>query len=151
MIARTLSAALFASCLAMPCLAQDAPQDKPAENPTQRAIRNAPSPRALELSAYIFSAANVCGYRIGTDAFKELLAKLNTTPEDVSPRGPFAQRLTTMFSLMSNDMAKHREQSCIAVAGEYGPEGNIAKHVLLPAEPGQQPPAVEPAPAKPAQ
>ena len=62
-----------------------------------------------------------------------------------------------MFALMSNQMALNREQACIAVAGEYGPEGSVAKNVLLPAEapaqgtaPSAQPPAEAPA-RKPAQ
>ncbi len=38
-----------------------------------------------------------------------------------------------MFTLMSNQMAQNREQACLAVAGEYGPDGTITKNVLLPA------------------
>ena len=34
---------------------------------------------------------------------------------------------------MSNQMAQNRDQACIAVAGEYGPDGTVAKNVLLPA------------------
>lgn len=41
----------------------------------QAQIRNAPNPRALEFAAYIFAAANVCGYRIGVDQFDALLQK----------------------------------------------------------------------------
>lgn len=125
--------------------------------PAGAQIRNAPAPRALEFSAYIFAASNVCGYRIGTEAFEALLAKQNVRPEDVAPRGPFGNRVQTMFALMSNQMALNREQACVAVAGEYGPEGTVARNVLLPGEapaqaPAQppQPPAGAPAP-KPAQ
>jgi hypothetical protein len=103
-----------------------------AAGPAAAQIRNAPAPRALEFAAYIFAASNVCGYRIGTEQFEALLAKQNARAEDVAPRGPFGNRVQTMFALMSNNMALHREQSCLAVAGEYGPEGNIAKNVLLP-------------------
>ena len=128
-----------------------------AAAPAGAQIRNAPAPRALEFSAYIFAASNVCGYRIGTEAFEALLAKQNVRPEDVAPRGPFGNRVQTMFALMSNQMALNREQACVAVAGEYGPEGTVARNVLLPGEapaqaPAQppQPPAGAPAP-KPAQ
>lgn len=96
-------------------------------------IRNAPAPRALEFAAYIFSAANVCGYRIGAAEFDALLEKQNVKAADVAPRGPFGAKVQTMFALMSNQMQLNREQACLAVAGEYGPEGNIAKNVLLPA------------------
>ncbi len=148
---RPISVALLLAASTVSGLAQDrsaeAPKpEAPAEAPAQRSIRNAPSARALELSAYIYSAANVCGYRIGTPAFEALLAKQGTKPEDVALRGPFGGRILSIFQLMSNDMAKHREESCLAVAGEYGPEGNLAKDVLLP--PGPDAPAVEaPAPA----
>ena len=101
--------------------------------PARAQIRNAPGPRALEFAAYIFAASNVCGYRIGTDAFEALLAKQNARSEDVSPRGPFGGRVQTMFALMSNQMALNRDTACLAVAGEYGPEGNVARNVLLPA------------------
>ena len=106
--------------------------------PAQAQIRNAPSPRALEFAAYIFAASNTCGYRIGTSEFEALLAKQNTRVEDVQPNGPFGNRVQTMFTLMSNQMAQNREQACLAVAGEYGPEGTIQKNVLLPA--GTEPP-----------
>ncbi|MEE7492627.1 hypothetical protein [Methylobacterium oryzae] len=117
--------------------------------PAQAQIRNAPAPRALEFAAYIFAASNVCGYRIGSDQFEALLAKQNVQIADVQPRGPFGNRVQTMFTLMSNQMAQNRDRACIAVAGEYGPEGTVAKNVLLPA--GQEPaPAAKPAePAKP--
>jgi len=101
--------------------------------PAQAQIRNAPSPRALEFAAYIFAASNTCGYRIGTSEFEALLAKQNTRVEDVQPNGPFGNRVQTMFTLMSNQMAQNREQACLAVAGEYGPDGTITKNVLLPA------------------
>jgi hypothetical protein len=112
----------------------------------QAQIRNAPSPRALEFAAYIFSAANVCGYRIGVDEFGALLEKQNVKASDVGPRGPHGAKVQTMFALMSNQMALNRERSCLAVAGEYGPEGSVAKGVLLPA-----PAAEAPAGAKPAE
>ncbi|TXM76431.1 hypothetical protein FV226_01955 [Methylobacterium sp. WL12] len=125
--------------------------------PAEAQIRNAPAPRALEFAAYIFAASNVCGYRIGTDTFEALLVKQGTRSADVSPRGPFGGRVQSTFALMSNDMAQNREKACLAVAGEYGPEGTVAKNVLLPAgadaapAPGADKPA-EPAPApKPAQ
>ncbi|MDP4004896.1 hypothetical protein [Methylobacterium sp. NEAU K] len=118
--------------------------------PAQAQIRNAPAPRTLEFAAYIFAASNVCGYRIGTDAFEALLAKQNVRIDDVQPRGPFGNRVQTMFTLMSNQMAVDRDQACLAVAGEYGPEGTVARNVLLPA--GANPAAPAPAePAKPAQ
>ncbi|TXN63177.1 hypothetical protein FV228_18315 [Methylobacterium sp. WL18] len=122
--------------------------------PAQAQIRNAPSPRALEFAAYIFAASNVCGYRIGNAAFEGLLAKQNVRVDDVQPRGPFGNRVQTMFTLMSNQMAQNRDQACIAVAGEYGPEGSITKNVLLPAGQAADAPApaeaVKPAePAKP--
>ncbi|SFM28011.1 hypothetical protein [Methylobacterium pseudosasicola] len=124
--------------------------------PAQAQIRNAPSPRALEFAAYIFAASNVCGYRIGNAAFEGLLAKQNVRVDDVQPRGPFGNRVQTMFTLMSNQMAQNRDQACIAVAGEYGPEGAVAKNVLLPAGQGTGTPApadtAKPAePVKPAQ
>ena len=115
--------------------------------PAQAQIRNAPSPRALEFAAYIFAASNVCGYRIGTSPFEALLAKQNVRIEDVQPRGPFGNHVQTMFTLMSNQMAQNRDQACLAVAGEYGPEGNITRNVLLP--PGAEPTAPTEA-AKPA-
>ena len=118
--------------------------------PAQAQIRNAPSPRALEFAAYIFAASNVCGYRIGNEAFEGLLAKQNVRVDDVQPRGPFGNRVQTMFTLMSNQMAQNRDQACIAVAGEYGPEGAITKNVLLPAGPTTGDPAPT-EPAKPAQ
>ena len=125
--------------------------------PAEAQIRNAPSPRALEFAAYIFAASNVCGYRIGTSSFEALLAKQNVRVEDVQPRGPFGNRVQTMFALMSNQMAQNRDQACLAVAGEYGPEGNVNRGVLLPAqttgEPAQ-PDADQPRsgdPSKPAQ
>ncbi|AWN41093.1 hypothetical protein [Methylobacterium durans] len=134
-------AAALAACLAAP--------------PAEAQIRNAPAPRALEFAAYIFAASNVCGYRIGTEQFEALLAKQNTRAEDVSPRGPFGNRVQTMFALMSNQMAQNRERACLAVAGEYGPEGNVAKNVLLPAAAaapqGSETPAAPPASAPPAE
>ena len=39
-------------------------------------------------------------------------------------------------------MNLNREQSCLAVAGEYGPEGSVARNVLLP--PGTKPPEPKP-------
>ncbi|MCJ2132540.1 hypothetical protein MKK69_00385 [Methylobacterium sp. J-026] len=114
--------------------------------PAQAQIRNAPAPRALEFSAYIFAASNVCGYRIGSEQFEALLAKQNVRIEDVQPRGPFGNRVQTMFTLMSNQMAQNRDQACIAVAGEYGPDGTVAKNVLLPAS---EAPAKPAEPAKP--
>ena len=119
-------------------------------SPAQAQIRNAPAPRALEFAAYIFAASNVCGYRIGTEQFDALLAKQNARPEDVAPRGPFGAKVQTMFALMSNQMALNRDQACLAVAGEYGPDGTVAKNVLLPAAAPDAPPAAKPA-EKPAQ
>ncbi|MCP1560760.1 UNVERIFIED_ORG: hypothetical protein M2438_004862 [Methylobacterium sp. SuP10 SLI 274] len=158
MIVRSLIAATLIGGMAYPAAAQDtapppaatAPQE-PSQNPSQepsreaappRPIRNAPSPRALEFAAYIFSAVNVCGYRLNAPEFEALLAKQNTRPEDVSPRGPFGNRVIGIFTLMSNQMNLNREQACLAVAGEYGPEGNVVKNVLLPpgsGEPGGKP------------
>ncbi|KQP38513.1 hypothetical protein ASF49_05885 [Methylobacterium sp. Leaf104] len=129
-------AACLATCLALPPAAQ-------------AQIRNAPSPRALEFAAYIFAAANVCGYRIGTEEFDALLEKQNVRAADVSPRGPFGGRVQTMFALMSNQMQLNREQACIAVAGEYGPEGSISKNVLRPAPPAENPAAENPAAGAP--
>ena len=120
-----------------------------AAQPAAAQIRNAPAPRALEFAAYIFAASNVCGYRIGTDTFEALLVKQGTRSADVSPRGPFGGRVQSMFALMSNDMAQHREKACLAVAGEYGPEGTVAKDVLLPAA-ADAPPASADTPAPPA-
>lgn len=116
-----------------------------ALGPAQAQIRNAPAPRALEFAAYIFAASNVCGYRIGTEQFEALLAKQNTRAEDVAPRGPFGNRVQTMFALMSNQMALNREQACLAVAGEYGPDGTVARNVLLPAAAPEAKPDVKPA------
>jgi hypothetical protein len=134
---RLLIAALLAG-LAVPAMAEDAAPP--------RTIRNAPSPRALELAAYIYSASNVCGYKIGVPEFDAVLAKMNTKSEDISPRGPFGARIQGIFAMMSNDMAQHREQSCIAVAGEYGPEGSLAKNVLQPMAPGEVAPPAPKAP-----
>ncbi len=116
--------------------------------PAEAQIRNAPAPRALEFAAYIFAASNVCGYRIETDTFEALLAKQGTRSADVSPRGPFGARVQSIFALMSNDMAQHREKACLAVAGEYGPEGTVVKNVLLPAS-AEAPPAAAEKPAEP--
>ncbi len=115
--------------------------------PAQAEMRNAPSPRALEFAAYIFAASNVCGYRIGAPEFEALLAKQNTRVADVQAGGPFGNRVQTMFTLMSNQMQMNRDGACLAVAGEYGPEGNVAKNVLQPS--AEVPKAPEP--AKPAQ
>lgn len=139
MITRPLLAAGLAACLALPAQML----------PAQGQIRNAPSPRALEFAAYIFAAANVCGYRIGTEEFDALLEKQNVRAADVSPRGPFGAKVQTMFALMSNQMQLNREKACLAVAGEYGPEGNVTKNVLLPAPAADAPAA--PADGKPAQ
>ena len=155
MIARSLIAAALIAGLACPAAAQEtaappaqpAPQEPAKEAAPSRPIRNAPSPRALEFAAYIFSAVNVCGYQLGTDEFEALLAKQNTRLADVSPRGPFGNRVMGIFTLMSNQMNLNREQACLAVAGEYGPEGNVAKNVLLPL--GATPPAPESKPAQP--
>lgn len=137
--------------LVLPATAQDEPRKADTPN---KPIRNAPTPRAMELAAYIFSASNVCGYRIGAPEFEALLAKQNVKPEDVNPNGPFGRNVVGMFTLMSNDMARHREQSCLAVAGEYGPEGSIARNVLQPAAAGEPPadgktPEAKPDSAKP--
>ncbi|MFG5119477.1 hypothetical protein [Methylorubrum sp. POS3] len=151
MTARLLLAAALVGGLLSPAAAQE-PATPPAATPpaqgsTQdaappRPIRNAPSPRALEFAAYIFSAVNVCGYVLSTSEFEALLAKQNTKPEDVSPRGPFGNRVMGIFTLMSNQMNLNREQACLAVAGEYGPEGSVAKNLLLP--PGTTPPEAKP-------
>ncbi|MCC0805532.1 hypothetical protein FPV16_04725 [Methylobacterium sp. W2] len=115
-------------------------------------IRNAPPPRALEFAAYIFAAANVCGYRVGVDQFDALLQKQGVNAADVGPRGPFGGKVQTIFALMSNQMQLNREQACLAVAGEYGPEGNVTKNVLLPAAmDGAPAESTPPAEAKPAQ
>ncbi|MGE7154034.1 hypothetical protein ACQKJ1_09850 [Methylorubrum rhodesianum] len=156
MTIRPILAALLIGGLALPAAAQDtapapaqpAPQEPSKEAAPPRSIRNAPSPRALEFAAYIFSAVNVCGYRLNTAEFEALLAKQNTRPEDVSPRGPFGNRVMGIFTLMSNQMNLNREQACLAVAGEYGPEGNVVKNVLLP--PGSDDTPAAPA-GKPAQ
>ncbi len=79
---------------------------------------------------------------LSTSEFEALLAKQNTRPEDVSPRGPFGNRVMGIFTLMSNQMNLNREQACLAVAGEYGPEGSVAKNLLLP--PGTTPPEAKP-------
>ena len=155
MTIRTLLAAALLAGGTLTAAAQGAPQkegsppEKPAEPQADRPIRNAPSPHAIELAAYIFSASNVCGYKIGGPEFTALLAKLNAKPEDVGPRGAFGNRMQGIFTMMSNDMNKHREQSCIAVAGEYGPEGTIAKNVLQPA--AAETPPTEKGPERPAQ
>ncbi|GJD61960.1 hypothetical protein [Methylobacterium frigidaeris] len=108
-------------------------------------IRNAPPPRALETAAYVFAAANVCGYRIGTAPFEALLARYQVSIEDVRPpRGPFGAKVQTIFALMSNQMMQNRDAACRAVAGEYGPEGNIAPGILLPAAREEAPPARQP-------
>ncbi|GJE12375.1 MULTISPECIES: hypothetical protein [Methylobacterium] len=120
-----------------------------ASLPAQAQIRNAPAPRALEFAAYIFAASNVCGYRIGNEQFEALLAKQSVQVADVQPRGPFGNRVQTMFTLMSNQMAQNRDQACIAVAGEYGPEGTVAKNVLLPAGSDSAQPAKPVEPTKP--
>lgn len=54
-----------------------------------------------------------------------------------------------MFALMSNQMQVNRERSCLAVAGEYGPEGTVSKDVLQPAAAPADAP--KPAETKPAQ
>ena len=118
----------------------------------QAQIRNAPPPRALEFAAYIFAAANVCGYQIGVEQFDALLQKQNVSAADVGPRGPFGNKVQTIFALMSNQMQLNREQACLAVAGEYGPEGNVVKNVLLPmgtaTPPAEAKPPAEPKPAQ---
>jgi hypothetical protein len=144
MFARLSPAAGLAACLAMSLATSLA-----LPHAAQAQIRNAPAPRALEFAAYIFAAANVCGYRIGTQEFDALLEKQNVRAADVSPRGPFGGRVQTMFALMSNQMQLNRAQACPAVAGEYGPEGSISKNVLLPAEAPAA--GTPPAEAKPAQ
>ncbi|ACL60741.1 hypothetical protein [Methylobacterium nodulans] len=111
-------------------------------------IRNAPPPRALETAAYIFAAANVCGYQIGVAPFETLLGRYDVAVEDVRPpRGPFGAKVQTMFTLMSNQMMANRDAACRIVATEYGPEGTVAKGILLPAAAqapaGGAPPAPE--------
>jgi hypothetical protein len=134
--ASTFRIALGLAALGLPSLAQ-------------AQIRNAPNPRALEFAAYIFAASNVCGYRIGVEQFDALLQKQNVDPKDVAPRGPFGAKVQTMFSLMSNQMQINREKSCLAVAGEYGPEGTVSKNVLQPAgAPAEAPKPAEPKPAQ---
>ena len=57
-----------------------------------------------------------------------------------------------MFALMSNEMARDRARSCVAIDAEYGKEGTVARNLLLPADaaaPPSPPPAAEP-PAPPA-
>lgn len=132
----TVRIALGLAALGLPSLAQ-------------AQIRNAPNPRALEFAAYIFAASNVCGYRIGVEQFDALLQKQNVDPKDVAPRGPFGNKVQTMFSLMSNQMQINREKSCLAVAGEYGPEGTVSKDVLQPVgAPAEAPKPAEPKPAQ---
>ncbi|TXN24648.1 hypothetical protein [Methylobacterium sp. WL9] len=137
-MSRHFLAAVLLAGFALPAVAEDAAPP--------RTIRNAPAPRALELAAYVYAASNVCGYKIGVPEFDAVLAKMNTKSEDVSPRGPFGARIQGIFGMMSNDMALHREQSCIAVAGEYGPEGSIAKNVLQPTAAGEVAPPAPKAP-----
>ncbi|MEH3144874.1 MAG: hypothetical protein PGN34_05905 [Methylobacterium frigidaeris] len=109
--------------------------------PARAQIRNAPPPRSLETAAYIFAAANVCGYRIGVAPFETILGRYGVTMEEVRPpRGPFGAKVQALFTLMSNRMMLDREAACLAVAGEYGPEGSVEKGVLLPAV-GEAPPA----------
>ncbi|GJE40521.1 hypothetical protein [Methylobacterium persicinum] len=115
--------------------------------PAQAEMRNAPSPRAMQFAAYIFAASNVCGYRIGVPEFEALLTKQNSRIADVQPGGPFGNQVQTMFTIMSNQMQMNREGACIAVAGEYGPDGNIARNVLQPG--GAEPPAPAPDKGKP--
>lgn len=142
MFVRVLTASLFASSLlaaglASPSLAQEpAPAQKPEAMPSEaeapRPMRNAPDPRAFTLASYVYAASNVCGYKIGVGEFEALLARYGLKGADVAPRGRFAARLTTMFTMMSNDIQRNREQACLAVAAEYGREGTIAKNVLQP-------------------
>lgn len=139
MTLRALTVAIGLIGLALPCAAQEpaqpnapAPQDRAAESQVPRPIQNAPDPRAFTLASYVYAASNVCGYKIGTGEFETLLARYGLKGADVAPRGRFVARLSTMFTMMSNDMQRNREQACLAVAAEYGPDGTIAKNVLQP-------------------
>jgi hypothetical protein len=95
--------------------------------PAAAQIRNAPSPRAVELAAYIFAVTNVCGWRLDPDTFEALMKRQNVTVDDVSPRGPFGNRVSGQFALMSNQMAQNRAVACDAAWREFGDEGVVSK------------------------
>lgn len=98
-----------------------------ALGPAAAQIRNAPSPRAIELAAYIFAVTNVCGWRLDPEAFEALMKRQNVTVDDVSPRGPFGNRIGGQFALMSNQMAQNRTVACEAAWREFGDEGVVVK------------------------
>ena len=55
------------------------------------------------------------------------MRRQNVTIEDVSPQGPFGNRISGQFALMSNQMAQNREVACEAAWREFGDEGVVAK------------------------
>jgi hypothetical protein len=99
-------------------------------SPAGAQIRNPPNPRALELAAYIFAATNVCGYRLAPEPFGKLIANHGATTEDVSPQGPFGARIRTMFVIMSNGLAQHRETGCDEAWRGFGINGIVSAGVL---------------------
>ena len=105
----------------------DAPPPPPGEI-------NPPSPLAVETAAYVYAAANICGFRINPEAFDGLLRQRGSTAADLRPQGPFGGRIRTRFVMLSNGMAGDRNTACTTVWRELGAEGSIAPNVVAEAK-----------------
>lgn len=115
-----LSTVLSLTVLPPPTLAQDRPG--PPLNP--------PPPAAVEAAAYVYAAANVCGFRIEPEAFDRLLRGRGSSAADLQLQGPFGGRIRTRFVILSNGMAGARDQACATVWRELGREGSVEAGVV---------------------
>jgi hypothetical protein len=111
---------LLLTVLPLPALAQEQPG----------LPLNPPPPAAVEAAAYVYAAANVCGFRIEPAAFDRLLRGRGSSAADLQLQGPFGGRIRTRFVILSNGMAGARETACSTVWRELGREGSVEAGVV---------------------
>lgn len=98
--------------------------------PAGAMAQNPPPPLAVETAAFVYAAANVCGFRIDPDAFDRLLTERGSSASELRLQGPAGGRIRTRFVLLSNRLAQDRNASCTIAWQELGREGTITPGVL---------------------
>ncbi len=111
----------------LPLIASTAHAQAPSPAPGEIAP---PPPLAVEAAAYVYAAANVCGFRIDPEAFDGLLRQRGSSASDLRLQGPFGGRIRTRFVIITNGMAGDRNAACATVWRELGAEGTVAAGVV---------------------
>jgi hypothetical protein len=111
----------------LPLLALPAHAQGPAPTPGEIAP---PPPLAVEAAAYVYAAANVCGFRIDPEAFDRLLRQRGSDAATLRLQGPFGSRIRTRFVMLTNGMAGDRNNACTVVWRELGAEGTLQAGVV---------------------